>query len=70
MSMYTYFIYVSLCFENSHFCFQIKSSDYRDGVYVKLKDLNPCDYIFNLVLFIITLEDSHFGSRGNMFVSH
>ena len=49
---------------------EIKSSDYRDGVSVKLKYLNLYDYIFNPVLFIISLEDSHFGSRGNMLVSH
>ena len=50
--MYTYFLYVSLCFGNSHSCFQIKSSDYRDGVSVKLKYLNSYNYIFNPVLFI------------------
>ena len=49
---------------------EIKSSDYRDGVSVKLKYLNLYDYIFNPVLFIISLEDSHFGSRGYMLVSH
>ena len=48
----------------------LKSSDYRDGVSVKLKYLNSYDHIFNLVFFIISLEDSHFGSRGNMPVSH
>ena len=46
--------------------FEIKSSDYRDGVSVKLKYLNSYDHIFNHVLFII----SHFGSRENMLVSH
>ena len=50
--------------------FEIKSSDYRDGVSVKLKYLNSYDYIFDHVLFIISLEDSHFGSRENMLVSH
>ena len=49
---------------------EIKSSDYRDGVSVKLKYLNLYDYIFNLALFIISLEDSHCGSRENMLVSH
>ena len=43
--------------------FEIKSSDYRDGVSVKLKYLNSYDYIFNPVLFNISLEDNHFGSR-------
>ena len=70
MSMYTYFRYVSLCFGNSLSFFEIKSSDYRDVVSVKLKYLNLYGYIFNPVLFIISLEDSHFGSRGNMLVSH
>ena len=46
--------------------FEIKSSDYRDGVYVKLKYLNLYDYIFNLV----SSEESHFGFRKNMFVLH
>ena len=41
--------------------FEIKSSDYHDGESVKLKYLNLYDYIFNHVLFIISLEDSHFG---------
>ena len=70
MSMYTCFLYVSLCFGNSHSCFQMKSSDYCDGVSVKLKYLKSYDYISNPVLFIISLEDSHFESRGNMLVSH
>ena len=46
--------------------FEIKSSDYRDVVSVRLKYLNSYDYIENPVLFIISLEDSHFGSRENM----
>ena len=50
--------------------FEIKSSDYRDGVSGKLKYLNSYDYISNPVLFIISLEDSHFESRENMLVSH
>ena len=54
----------------SHSCLQIKSSDYSDDVSVKLKYLNSYDYIFNHTLFIISLEDSHFGSRENMLVSH
>ena len=70
MSMYTYFLYVSICFGNSLSFFEIKSSDYRDGVFVKLKYLNSYDYIENPVLFIKSLEDSHFGSRENMLVSH
>ena len=49
---------------------EIKSSDYCDGVSVKLKYVNLYGYIFNPVLFIISLEDSHFGSRENMLVSH
>ena len=68
--MYTYFLYVSLCFGNSHSCFKIKSSNYHNGVSVNLKYLNSYDYIFDPVLFIISLEDGHFGSRGNMLVSH
>ena len=60
----------SLCFGNSRSCVQIKSSDYCDGVSVKLKYLNLYDYIFNPVPFIISLEDSHFGSRENMPASH
>ena len=55
--MYTYFLYVSLCFGNSHSCFQIKSSDYRDGVSVKLKYLNSYDYIFNPVLWKTLILD-------------
>ena len=70
MSMYAYFLYVSLCFGNSHSCFQIKSSDYRDGLSVKLKYVNSYDYNINHIRFVISLEDSHFGSRGNMLVSH
>ena len=48
--------------------FETKSSDYRDGVSVKLKYLDLYGYIFNPVLFIISLEDSHFGSRENRLV--
>ena len=62
--------FFSLCFGNSHFCVQIKSSDYFDGVSAKLKYLNLHDYIFNPVLFIISLEGSHFGSRESMPVSN
>ena len=68
MSLYTCFLFISLCFGNSHSCFHIKSSHYRNGVPVKLKYLNLYDYNFNHVHFIITLEDSHFGSRGNVLV--
>ena len=50
--------------------FEIKSNDYRDGVSVELKYLNSYYYIENPVLFITGLEDSHFGSRENMLVSH
>ena len=50
--------------------FKIKSSDYRDGVSVELKYLNLYDYTENPALFIISLEESHFGSRENMLVSH
>ena len=49
--------------------FEIKSSDYRDGVSIKLKYLNSYDYIFNPILFIISLEDRHFGSRESLLVS-
>ena len=73
MNMYTYFLYVSLCFGNSlsfFVFFETKSSDYRVGVSVKLKYLNSYDCIFDPVLFIASFEDSHFGSRGNMLVSH
>ena len=34
---------------------ELKSSDYCDGVSVKLKYLNLYDYILNPVLFIISL---------------
>ena len=54
----------------SFFFFEIKSSDFRDGVFVILKYLNSYDYIFNPILFIISLEDNHFGSRENMLDSH
>ena len=63
----------SLCFSmlwKFSFLFSEKSSDYCDGVSVKLKYLKSYDYISNPVLFIISLEDSHFESRGNMLVSH
>ena len=50
--------------------FEIKANDYRDGVSVELKYLNSYYYIENPVLFITSLEDSHFGSRENMLVSH
>ena len=50
--------------------FEIKPSDYREGVSMKLKYLNLYDYIFNIVIFIISLEDIQFGSRENMLVSH
>ena len=59
----------SQCFGNSHFCFQIKSSDYCGGVSAKLKYLNLYDYIFNPVLSIVTLEGSHFGSSEDTPVS-
>ena len=68
--MYTYFLYVSLHFGNFLSFFETKSSDYRDVVSVKLKYLNLYDYSENLVLFIISLEDSHFGSTENMLVWH
>ena len=58
----------SQCSRNSHSCVQIKSSDYCDGVFAKLKYLNSYDYIFNPVFFIISLEGSHFGSRENLHV--
>ena len=48
----------------------MKSSDYCDGVSAKLKYLNSYDCIFNPILFIISLEDNHFGFRENMPVSH
>ena len=50
--------------------FEIKSSDDHDDVSVKLKYLNSYGYNFNPVLFIISLEDSHFRSRENILVSH
>ena len=50
--------------------FEIKSSDYHDDASVKLKYLKSYGYNFNPVLFIISLEDSHFRSRENMLVSH
>ena len=68
---YLYHLYLfSLRFGNSHPWVPIKSNDYCDGVSAKLMYLNSCDYIFNTVHFIISLDDSHFGSRGNMPASH
>ena len=58
----------SQCFENSHFCFQIKSSDYCSGISAKLKYLNSFEYIFNPMFFIVSLEESHFGYRENVLV--
>ena len=60
----------SLCFGNSHFCIQIKSDDYCDGLSAKLKYLNSYDSIFYPVHFIINLEGNHFGSRLKTPVSH
>ena len=54
---------VSLCFGSSHSCFQIKSCGYRDGLSVKLKYLDSYDCNINHIRFVISLEDSHFGSR-------
>ena len=51
------------CFGNFHFCVEIKSSNYSDGVSLKLKYLNSYEYISNPGLFIISLERRHFGSR-------
>ena len=50
-------------FGNSHSCVQINSSDYCDGVSLRLKHLNSYDYIFNLFLI-------HFESRESMLGSH
>ena len=60
----------SQCFGSSHSCFQIKSSDYCDDVSVKLKYLSAEDHICNPVLFIISLDGSHFGSRESIPISH
>ena len=60
----------SQCFGNFHSCFQIKSSDYCDDVSVKLKYLNAEDHICNPVLFVISLDGSHFGSRESTPISH
>ena len=46
------------------------SSDYCNGVSVKLKYPMSYYYIFNPVLFVISVEHRHFGSRENMPVSH
>ena len=43
--------------------FEIKFSGYRDGVSVKLKYLNLYDYIFDGILFIISLEESFWVKR-------
>ena len=59
-----------LCFRNSHFCLQIKSNDYCNGAFVKLKYLDSYDCIFNPVYFIINLEGNHFGSKLKIPVSH
>ena len=37
---------------------------------MKLKYLNSYDYIFHIVLFILSFEDRHFESREYMPVSH
>ena len=60
----------SQCFGNFHSCFQIKSSDYCDDVSVKLKYLNAEDHICNPVLFVISLDGSHVGSRESTPISH
>ena len=57
------------CFGNYRSCVQIKSSDYCDGESAKLKYLNSYDYIFNPMLFVLSLEGSHFGSKENMPVN-
>ena len=74
--LYLYF----QCNGNSHSFVQINLSDCYNGVSVKLKYLSSYDhevintlwydYIFNPVLFIISLEGSHFGYRVSMLVSH
>ena len=51
----------SQCFGNCYLCVPINSRDYYDGAFTKLKYFNSYDYIFNPVLFIISLESSHFG---------
>ena len=57
----------SQCFRTSHSCFQIKSSDNNcDGVSEKLKYLNLYDHISDPMVFIITLEHRHFGSRESI----
>ena len=48
--VYLFSLCFCICFGNSHSCFQINLSDYRDGVSMKLKYLNSYDYIFNPVL--------------------
>ena len=48
----------------------IKSNDYCDSASVKLKYINSYDYNFDFVLFVVSLEDSHFECRESMLVSH
>ena len=40
-----------------------------DGVFAKWKYINSYDYVFNPVLFVISVEGNHFGSRESMPVS-
>ena len=58
------------CSGNSHSCVQIKSSDNCDGVSAKLMFLSSYDYTFNPLIFIISLQGSHFGSRESTPISH
>ena len=60
----------SQCFGNSFSCVKIKVSDYCNGVSAELEYLSSYEYNFNPVLFIISLEGSHFGSRESIPISH
>ena len=58
-----------VCFGNPNSCVHIKSSNYCDGISAKLNYLNLYDYTFNPIIFIISLEDSHFRARESIFVT-
>ena len=60
----------SQCFGNSHSCVQIKSCYCCYFASAKLKYLNSYYYIFNLVLFVIRSEGSHFGYSESITISH
>ena len=65
-----YLYWFSQCFGTCQSYVQINSSDYCVDASSKLKYLNSYDYVFNPVLFIVSLEGSHFWFRESMSLSH